>query len=60
VADPLKCYPHIPSKADLVVDASGTEYVFIHCIRCGCDVAMKLDSQRNVVEQWIFSLAEAA
>ena len=24
-ADPAKCWPHVPSKADVVVDASGAE-----------------------------------
>jgi hypothetical protein len=58
--DPIKCWPHVPSKADVAVDASGTEYVLVHCIRCGYNVATKLDSERNVVGEWIFPPTEAA
>jgi hypothetical protein len=37
----------------LVKDVSGTEYVLLHCARCGGEVAMKLDAERNITEQWI-------
>jgi hypothetical protein len=51
--DPTKCWPHVPDHADLVKDVSGTEFVFMRCARCASDVAMKLDKDRNIVEQWI-------
>jgi hypothetical protein len=57
-ADPTTCWPHVPDHADLVNDPSGAEYVLMHCARCNCEVAMKLDAERNIVEQWI--LADAA
>ena len=53
-ADPVKGWPHVPSKADVAFDASGTEYVLMYCIRCGYDVAMKLGVERNVVGERIF------
>jgi hypothetical protein len=43
----------LPDHADLVKDVSGTEFVLMHCARCGSEVAMKLDAERNIVEQWI-------
>lgn len=51
--DPMKCWPHVPDHADLVKYVSGTEYVLLHCARCGSQVAMKLDADRNVTAQWI-------
>jgi hypothetical protein len=51
--DPTKCWPHVPDHADLVNDVSGTEYVLLHCARCGSEVALKLDAERNILEQWI-------
>ena len=51
--DPTKCWPHVPDHADLVNDVSGSEFVLMHCVRCGSEVAMKLDAERNIVEQWI-------
>jgi hypothetical protein len=42
-----------PDHAELVKYLSGTEYVLLHCARCNCEVAMKLDTERNIVEQWI-------
>jgi hypothetical protein len=56
-ADPRKCWPHVPDKANLVKDPSGCEYVLMHCARCNCDVVMKLDEERNIVEQWIMPVA---
>src|SRR5579864_8274292 len=29
------------------------EFVVMHCVRRGCQVAMKLDAERNIVSQWI-------
>jgi hypothetical protein len=29
------------------------EFVIMHCARCGSQVAMKLDAERNVTDQWI-------
>jgi hypothetical protein len=52
-ADPTKCWPHVPDHAELVNDVSGTAYVLLHCARCGFEVAMKLDAERDVVSQWI-------
>jgi hypothetical protein len=51
--DPTKCWPHVPDHVDLVTDVSGTEFVLMHCARCGSEVAMKLDAERNIVAQWI-------
>jgi len=34
-------------------DVSGTEFIIMHCARCGSQVAMKLDAERNVTDQWI-------
>jgi hypothetical protein len=51
--DPTTCWPHVPDHADLVKGASGTEFVLMHCARCGSEVAMKLDAERNIAEQWI-------
>jgi hypothetical protein len=50
--DPTTC-PHIPDRAELVADVSGTKFVVMHCARCGSQVAMKLDAERNVTDQWI-------
>jgi hypothetical protein len=46
--DPPHVGPHVPDHADLVNDVSGTEFVLMHCARCGSQVAMKLDAERNV------------
>jgi hypothetical protein len=43
--------PHVPDKADLVKDLSGTKFVLMHCARCGSEVAMKRDAERNIVER---------
>jgi hypothetical protein len=51
--DPRECWPHVPDHADLVEDVSGAEFVIMHCARCDCQVAMKLDAERNVTAQWI-------
>jgi hypothetical protein len=51
--DPRECWPHVPDHAELVTDVGGTEFVIMHCARCGSQVAMKLDAERNVTDQWI-------
>jgi hypothetical protein len=39
-----------------MTDVSGTEFVIMHCARCGSQVAMKLDAERNVTDQWILPM----
>ena len=52
MADPARC-AHVPSRS-VVVDVYGTLYVLMHCDLCDHDVEIKLDTDRKVLEQWIF------
>jgi hypothetical protein len=36
-----------------VRDRVGTEFVLLRCVRCRSEVAMRLDTEQNVVAQWI-------
>jgi len=47
------CRHQLKRPPDLVKDGEGVSYLLFECILCGCGISLKLDSEGDIVGEFI-------